>query len=346
MEKIINHATVRQEIRNFIINEFPDFPAKLEAQFLDFFRNLSNYIEEGVKIRPRIIFTNNIDMVVKAIPDTAKIEICSDFNEFWLAHRFKNLIPFCRAGWLVYVEVRGEIVSYGIIKALNSIKDPGLVSMIFDGPYLQDKKDKVSVFFVGNMSAYTTVLKGLKGDTLNVNYSLDEKPKVNYQEEINNFSDAVFTKLKTTSKKFQTVKTMFRNIMMNSFITLHGAICVVVDKDYKDKGFLEDGIWLPEPISFSKIFMQTTTNSESRLTSMADVFRSMLEHDGITVLDNSGKIRAYNVFVENNFNTTQNVMGGSRKRAAYTIINSRRKKIIGVYFQSHDGEIFYAPCKK
>lgn len=346
MEKVINHSSVKQEIRNFILNEFPDFPAKLEAQFLNFFQNLSNYQEEGVRIRPKLIFTNNIDMVVKNVPNTAKIEMCSDFNEFWLAHRFKSLIPFCKAGWIVYVEARGEIVSYGIVKTLSSIKEEGIVTLIFDSGLLKEKTDSLSLFYVGNVSTYTTTLMSLKGEVVNVNYSLDDKMKIGYQEQIKNFSDSVFTKLKTTNKKLNMVKTMFRNIMTNSFTTLHGAICVVIDKDYKDKGFLGDGIWLQEPISFSKIFMQTTTNAESRLTSYADLFISMLEHDGITVLDNSGQIRAYNVFVENNFNTTQNVMGGSRKRAAYTIINSRRKKIIGVYFQSHDGELFYAPCKK
>ena len=51
-------------------------------------------------------------------------------------------------------------------------------------------------------------------------------------------------------------------------------------------------------------------------------------------------------FVESNIKRTKNVIGGARKRAAYTIINSRRKHIVGVYFQSHEGEIFYKSLKK
>ena len=47
----------------------------------------------------------------------------------------------------------------------------------------------------------------------------------------------------------------------------------------------------------------------------------------ITVVDNLGRVRAYNVFVETNRKSTKSVVGGARKRAAYTIINSRRKKI-------------------
>ena len=72
----------------------------------------------------------------------------------------------------------------------------------------------------------------------------------------------------------------------------------------------------------------------------------MLNFDGITVVDTTGRVLAYNVFVQSNINRTKNVIGGARKRAAYTIINSRRKHIAGVYFQSHEGEIFYKSLKK
>ena len=125
-----------------------------------------------------------------------------------------------------------------------------------------------------------------------------------------------------------------------------GTICVVVDKDYQDNGLFEDGIWLKEPISFSKLFTQSKSYSEEKLQAFAELFINMLNFDGITVVDTTGKVLAYNVFVESNMNRTKNVIGGARKRAAYTIINSRRKHIVGVYFQSHEGEIFYKSLVK
>ena len=69
-------------------------------------------------------------------------------------------------------------------------------------------------------------------------------------------------------------------------------------------------------------------------------------YDGITVIDNTGRIRAYNCFVETSMNNEKNIIGGARKRAAYTLINTKVKKIIGVYFQSHEGEMFYIPVRK
>ena len=68
---------------------------------------------------------------------------------------------------------------------------------------------------------------------------------------------------------------------------------------------------------------------------------SMLDFDGITVVDNCGRIRGYNIFVETDNKRNKCIVGGARKRAVYTILNSRRKHLVGVYFQSHEGEIFY-----
>lgn len=139
---------------------------------------------------------------------------------------------------------------------------------------------------------------------------------------------------------------MFYNIFTKVIEDLNGAMCVIVDKDYKDNGFLEDGIWLENPISFSKVFTQSKSYSEEKLQAFATLFINMLNFDGITIVDTTGRLLAYNVFVESNIRHTKNVIGGARKRAAYTIINSRRKHIVGVYFQSHEGEIFYKSLKK
>ena len=68
---------------------------------------------------------------------------------------------------------------------------------------------------------------------------------------------------------------------------------------------------------------------------------NMLNYDGITIVDNAGRIRAFNVFVETNQNNKKHILGGARKRAAFTIIDSGHKKVIGVYFQSQEGEVFY-----
>ena len=71
----------------------------------------------------------------------------------------------------------------------------------------------------------------------------------------------------------------------------------------------------------------------------------MLNFDGITIIDNQGRLRAYNVFVEPNSKKVGYIVGGARKRAAYFILSSKKKGIVGVYFQSHEGEVFFQELK-
>lgn len=113
-----------------------------------------------------------------------------------------------------------------------------------------------------------------------------------------------------------------------------------------DTGIFSDGIWLREPIDFSKSYLQAKVYSEAQLSTIAGLFIDMLNYDGITIIDNAGRILAYNVFVETTASVSKKILGGARKRAAYTILNSKKKKIIGVYFQSQEGEVFYEEVKR
>ena len=346
MRDTVTYSTAKLAVSEFMENEFTDFPKKLHAQFLNFFSELATYEEEGEKLRPNIVFTNNVDYVTKAIPDCYRIAMFTDpITEIKFNYRIKKLAPFCKHGWMIFVNIKETEITYGIWKALNSIKEESLIKQIFNNAVLKERVDKVELVHVEPINNYTVNLNSLKGAQLSINNSLDETKITDWESEIKQFVDASFSKLRTTTKKLQEIKTMYENVFDSVFKTIHGALCVVVDKDYEDNGFFSDGVWLKEPISFSKLFLRSKTYNESKLTAFCELFMDMLDYDGIVVVDNAGRIRAYNVFVESNTRNI-NVVGGARKRAAYTVINSRRKRIVGVYFQSHDGEMFYKPIKK
>ena len=347
MNENIFYIDAKTKIVDFLTTEFSGtFPLKLQNRFLNFFPQITNYEEEGHKYKPAIFFTNNIDAVVKSVPNATKIVLFNDINENMFASRLKSLIPFCNLNWCVYVSVSDEKTEYGIFRIINSIKDESLETVLFKSQILLEKSNKLFGIYVYAENTWTITMRSLKGRVVNVNFALDIKVVNNWEDEIKEFVDASFAKLRTSSKKLQDIKNMYRNIFKNVMRSIDGTICVVVDSDYKPDAFFEDGIWLTEPINLSKLFAQTNQYNEQKLTTIADVFMTMLNFDGITVVDNMGQIRAYNVFIETNLKVAGNIMGGARKRAAYTIINSKRPNIIGVYFQSHEGEMFYAPVKR
>jgi len=311
---------------------------------------MTNYEEEGITYSPRILFTNNIDVVMRSLPFPSKIELFRDDNENMFASRLKAIIPFTEHDWCIYIDIDDEAITYGIFRNINSIKEEGLEDILFESEYLKDRSEKVFGIYAYPENKWAVSMMSIKGNEMSINFALDIKVVSDLDGEIKRFVEASFSKLKASQKKLAEVKTMYKNIFKNVLRNINGTICVVVDKDYPRSeyrdDFLDDGIWLREPISFAKLYNLGQHNIEPKLTAMSGVFMSMLDFDGITVVDNAGNILAYNVFVEANMRTAGNIIGGARKRAAYTIINSRKKHIIGVYFQSHDGEMFYAPVKK
>lgn len=332
----------KESILSFIEHEWPNFPSTLSAQLINLCSTLGSYEEEGIKLRPQILFTNNIDALVKTIKNSAKLPVFTDNNTNSFRSNMKSLFPFSVHNWNVYVQVNSENeIECGLYKSFNSIKEHTFNTNLFLNEELKGKISKVYAFLVQSISCTNITFTGLKGENFNLNFGLERKKMQDFHDEIAEFVDASFSKLKTTKKKLNEIKTLYMNIFENVFNNIHGCICVVVDKDYEDNGLFADGIWLKEPIEFSKLFTQTKSYSEAKLNSFSELFMDMLNYDGITIVDNKGRIRAYNVFVESNISKDNLIVGGARKRAAFTVINSKVKKIVGVYFQSQEGEMFY-----
>ena len=225
--------------------------------------------------------------------------------------------------------------------SFTSLKDKNLLRMIEDNTTLKDRQPKMHLILARPLNFYSMMFHSISGEDLIVNFALDKSKSNIFSTEIREFVDATFSKLRTTQRKLQDMKNMYFNIFTNVLSNVNGSICVIVDKDYKDNGLFEDGIWLKEPISFSKLFTQSKSYNEEKLQAYAELFLNMLSFDGITIIDNQGRLRAYNVFVEPNSKKVGYIVGGARKRAAYYILSTKKKGIIGVYFQSHEGEVFF-----
>ena len=346
----MNYTTIfdegRKNLIEFFNSNYEGFDNLLLSHFLSNFNDLLDYREEGTHTKPKIIFTNNIDGIIKAIPKAYKLQIFVDDDASMFRSRLKPLIAIAKKEWCIYIENKDNKFVYGICKTFNSLKEKSLLTEISESEILRDKADKIHCIVSKSINDFEMDLFSTTGNKICINTSLSPIKEINNDQTISNFTQACFSKLRTTKKKLSEVQIMFENIFAKVVEDLNGAICVVVDKEYKDNGFFEDGIWLDTPISFSKLFTQSKSYSEEKLQAFASLFINMLNFDGITVIDTTGQILAYNVFVESNIKRAKNVIGGARKRAAYTIINSRRKHIVGVYFQSHEGEIFYKSLKK
>ena len=333
----------RVAVEGFLDKEYPSMSAEMRAQLIDFIPNLNRYHEEGMKLRPTILFCSDIAKCAKAVKDAYSLLVFEEADETTFRLKMKALASFSRHGWHIYVERKPDCVRYGLIKALNSLKDKDYEQLLFESNLANSENQ---VLFVKGLGGTAISIKSIDGEQIVVDFSLTGKQQVDdWEVSLENFVSDAFSKLHTTKNKLADVKTLFKNVFQKANRSIDGALCVIVDKDYKDNGFFEDGVWFKNPIEFSKLFLKSASFSESKLLDVSNLFIDMLNYDGITIIDNIGRVRAYNVFVESTSYHQPNVLGGARKRAAYTIINTKRSKIMGVYFQSHDGESFYSRAK-
>jgi hypothetical protein len=342
MDRKIFFEDARKNVLEFFSIEFPTMKLEEVDHFISLFYKFVNYEEESQKITPNILITSNVNAIIRHVPNSKKILFYEDEDSSNFKMRIKALMCFCRTDWSIYVNFGEEIVEYGIIKKLTSIKETTLINEIKRKSTLETLSKKTNLVILDVYGGGVCELVGAKGNKCSVCFNLNSLSEYNWDNKIEDFVDACVSKIKTTQKKLQDIKTLLTNIFYTVLRDLHGTICIVVDKEYNDKsGFLADGTWLKEPIEFGKMFLRSSKFDENVLRSYADVLTTMLDFDGITVLDNAGRIRAYNVFIEANNDRKKKIVGGARRRAAYAILQNKSKKIIGVYFQSQDGDNFY-----
>ena len=346
MNEMIFFDNAKENVTSFFEKEFNNFPPLLMSHFLNKFNDILSYTEEGTVIQPKIVFTNNIDSVCRSIAKTFARPIFEDSDATKFNSRLKSILPIIKNDWCLYIDIKENKITYGILMSFTSIKDRNLIRSLQENTTIKDKTDKVYCIIARPLNFYSMSLHSISGNDLIINFSLDKSKSNIFNQEISEFVDATFSKLRTTQLKLQDMKNMYLNIFTNVLSYVNGSICVIVDKDYKDNGLFEDGIWLKEPISFSKLFTQSKSYNEEKLQAYADLFMNMLNFDGITIIDNQGRLRAYNVFVEPNSKKVGYIVGGARKRAAYYILSTKKKDIIGVYFQSHEGEVFFQQVPK
>lgn len=346
MNETIFFDNAKESVTKFFEQEFENFPPLLMSHFLNRFNDLLDYAEEDLQIKPKIVFTDNIEALIKLMPKTEALTIFEDSEATMFNSRLKSVLALARQDWCLFIDLKEDKISYGLIMSFRSLKDKNFLQDLEETTISKERLARTHCIVARPLNSYSMLLDSISGETLTVNFSLDKSKNNNFTTEISELVDATFSKLRTTQRKLGDMKNMYLNIFTNVLNYAHGALCVVVDKDYVDTGLFEDGIWLKEPISFSKLFTQSKSYSEEKLQAHADLFLNMLNFDGITIIDNLGRLRAYNVFVEPNSKKVGYIVGGARKRAAFHILSSKRKGIVGVYFQSHEGEVFFQAIKQ
>ncbi|MGK9251822.1 hypothetical protein [Paenibacillus humicus] len=343
----LHHSSVREGITTFLKSEEINVDATFVEHFLQILSRLCNYEEEGHKIRPRVIVSNNITEAIKTVPNsyliktrTGKID-GSDMEKL-----LKSLFPFCNNGWHVFIDIQERVINYGIIRSFSGPIGLSISENIFNIDDIE--LIGYSAIEVKVLNNFELQLCGIHKSTLTIDsryLEIEGGQRLLFPE----FIDAITSDIGDGEQK-GILKKAFSNLFRIIPYKVHGTICVVVQSDYmkpEEGELLYDGIWLEEPIDLGEKALDSVMNIKDIISAeayygLSGLFLEMLNVDGMTILDTSARIRGFNVFVRK---TPEGISvpseGGARKRAANTVLLSGDPKIVGVYFLSQDGNSFY-----
>lgn len=347
---------------NFVNNDMKD-------QFCNLLPELFNYEEEGEKLNFRLLFIENLDNIKKTLPNyifqkiiSSKEETLNDkkqkteFTLFaWLKSFFerkeekiinniksfnlrknvKSIAPFSLNGWDIYISINKEIYEMGIYKDLGTIDSLDLVDILSGYNFIEiEKIDKHKLALTNDSEKFILSISTSPEDSC-----IDRKKNINNLVSL--FSKEIRNEYKKNFSKG------IANSLFHNMEKVHGTIIVIQDKNKDLNEFIKKGILFETPIDLFEEYLNYNNNCSSndniaeRYYSKIGILSVILNIDGITLISNDGKILGYNIFIDNKNVDTSNVIGGARKRAAYSIENSNIDGLIGLYFQSHDGDNYF-----
>lgn len=341
----INFADANAKIIELFTSANLVFEEHTMNAILSFLSKIHIYEEEESKIIPEIIIGRGISSALfeklfqcDLIPIAQKNE--ADIN---IEKTLKPIIPFCENGWRLFINIENSTVTAGIMRTFSGPSAPSLLENL-SIPVPGADFDYV---LIDVLSKFEIRLFSSSGDSLEIDYRFSFSSGTDRSASLQCLIDDIVSSISPHDTKIDEQKNAFLKIFSLSPKRVHGTICLVVKRDcpLPLSGLLEDGIILPEPIDLSQALNELlhtpdVSSLSEKYYALTGLLLLMMNTDGITVLDNCGRIRGYNFFIKTSATTTT-IIGGARKRAAYSLIESQNPNLIGVYFQSQDGDTVY-----
>jgi len=324
-------------IAEFLLDENFQNSTILKEGILELINLLSDYYEEGTHLYPEVIITNNSQQFFKSMSNR---EILISTTELTVTE-FKKIIKLCAplavGSWVIYIEVNGNKISYGLVDAEMTETSPSLYEQTVGN--LKVKIENVNVAYLRNIGSKTVELIGITKKLI-VSLTLD-KP----QNEGNNIIKEISEEItKNCCAEFrQQIITFIDKTIQVAIKEGHGNLIGVVADDLvtidQIKYRFHDGVYLDSPIDLADYITyaerEKTNESSVSLLSFSKITISMLNHDGITLITDKGRILGYHMFIEPVTKDDEPLVGGARTRAFQSMINSNM--FSACYYKSQDG---------
>jgi hypothetical protein len=320
------------------------FPESILDYLFDLLSNFCKYEEEEIKIKPSLLIGININKHIVSIPNKKSITLLTnEANKERTRSNLKSLIPLCNNGWIIYINYRPDDneIDYGVLRHFGGIKSEPFTNMLF-AEEQYSKPPPIVLFTV--LSNYEVLIKNYIEPELIIDFrlkTLESDKDLNVI--LDNFAEDCIRWYGENTNYLQCCKNVLRLAQERN----HGTICVIIEKECQvseielfrsdSKIILEpiDIMEFAEPLIYDAVVYPSLVKEYYAITGL---LISLMDIDGICIIDTAFRIRAFNVFVKSDSDET---VGGARTRAFNTIKSIKDANIVGCYFQSQDGKHEY-----
>lgn len=300
---------------------------------------ISAYKEEdkifGFKIAVGYDFKSKIDVKASCFFEIKRYSLAGDDDFKAIQELLKEAVIFCSKNADLYIDqISDTEIAFGAF--FTDYKHTGLL----ERKILQQK----TVILEGFVNEGVRVLCGDSEENFFIRFSFSK-----------NFD---ILKYSTNSFHLSDVCRYWDGIFKKAKQIVHGTICLVVKPDWNanDDNFVGERVTEFEGVSlgYSKSeYAQDLLKQQYCI----EMFLSMLDYDGVTILDTDGKVRSYHNIVKikedeggekesDETESKKKAPGGARHQAFNTLKDAKdwkEKRYVGVYLQSQEGEIeFYS----
>ncbi len=302
---------------------------------------ISDYHEEGNALFPEILVTNSLDFF-KTIPNKEIViqEAPLSINEF--KNSIKLCAPLATNSWIIFIEVKDDKIKFGITSAEMSETSPSIYNQTVGQLKIEEIKG-ITIAYIRNIGQKTVELSGLKNKFI-VSLTLDQ-PKELSHNEIQILCDTISSK--TFDKYRVNIKTFFEKVIDDALKIGHGNLIGVVEDEEEAINKLKativsnGGIYLRNPIDFEQLVSESEIDRNNQtsinLKAHSSVLKAMLNHDGITIISNKGKVIGYHILIGDFLKPDDKVEGGARSKAFKSMENCGLFNFC--FYKSQDGNI-------
>ncbi|MDI6047410.1 hypothetical protein [Flavobacterium yafengii] len=341
MPKPIKNESLREyvlaSIGSFLYKEGFQPNSVTQDGILEAINLISDYHEEGTALFPEVIITNSLDFF-KTIPNKELIISEGELSIEEFRKAIKLCAPLAIDSWVIFIEITENRIKYGLVSAEMTETSLSMYNQTVGE--LKVEYAKTTIAYIRNIGQKTVELAGLN-NVLTVSLTLDI-PTDKTNSEVKKIAIEIASNCEEKYRNI--IETFLEKTILNALRIGHGNLIGIVEDSEDSLEALKsenNGTYLPMPIDFMQLIIEAeedkSNESSINLKSYSSILKSMLNHDGITIFTNKGKLIGYHLLIGNHEKEGQTSNGGARSKAYQSMQNCNL--FISCFYKSQDGNM-------